>query len=69
MSNTYVGDSNVNPNKFFDRFYREDQSRNTKRGGHGIGLSMAKSLIETNKGRIYSTIDSNSKIHFIITFR
>ena len=50
-------------------FYREDQSRNTKRGGHGIGLSMAKSLIETNKGRIYSTIDSNSKIHFIITFR
>ena len=69
FSNTYIGDTAVNPNKFFDRFYREDLSRNTKRGGHGIGLSMAKSLIETNRGRIYSTIDEDNKIHFILTFR
>ena len=69
FSNTYEGKTNVNPNRFFDRFYREDESRNTKRGGHGIGLSMAKSLIETNRGKIYSMIDNENRIHFVMTFK
>lgn len=35
-----------------DRFYRVDKSRNRKQGGHGIGLAIAKRIIERFKGTI-----------------
>lgn len=37
---------------FFDRFYREDESHNSKKGGFGIDLSMARELVEAFHGRI-----------------
>lgn len=36
----------------FERFYRLDSSRNSKTGGSGIGLSVAKALIQAQKGKI-----------------
>lgn len=66
ISNPYTGDKNISTNKLFDRFYRGDQSRNTKYEGYGIGLSMAKSIVASNKGKISCAIDNNDKINFIV---
>lgn len=49
----------------FDRFYRTDSSRNSKTGGHGIGLSMAKAITEAHSGTIRAETKSGQE--FIIT--
>lgn len=58
----------INTDRLFDRFYRGDQSRNNKKQGYGIGLSMAKSIAAANKAEIKAKKIKDNKILFIVTF-
>lgn len=53
--------------RLFDRFYRVDPGRSAP-GGSGIGLSIAKKIIEDHGGKIWATGDLGEGLtqHFII---
>ena len=39
----------------FERFYRTDVSRNSSKGGSGIGLSIVKKIMEDHGGKVWAT--------------
>ena len=39
----------------FDRFYRTDVSRNSSKGGSGIGLSIVKKIVDDHGGKVWAT--------------
>ena len=54
-----MGLSEEDKKRVFSRFYRVDKARSRERGGNGLGLSIAKELIEGYKGRISLTSHLN----------
>lgn len=62
------GVSSKDLGNIFERFYRTDASRNSTKGGSGIGLSISKKIIEDHGGYIWATGAENEGlcIHFVI---
>ena len=50
--------------RLFDRFYRGDSARTQKNGGYGIGLSVAKAIVEMYKGKISAEYVGDGEIIF-----
>ncbi len=52
----------------FERFYRTDTSRNSSKGGSGIGLSIVKKIVEDHGGYIWATSKESEGtcLHFVI---
>lgn len=46
----------------FERFYRMDASRNSQKGGSGIGLSVARAVVTAHKGKITAYSEDGKSI-------
>ena len=48
--------------RLFERFAREDRSRNSESGGFGLGLAIAKAVTEAHKGRIRAESEDGASL-------
>lgn len=64
--NTGSGVKESEKDKIFERFYRSDESRNRSTGGYGLGLAIAKSIIDKHKFKIEVENDEGHSICFIV---
>ena len=66
VSNTYVKGADVDYSRFFERFYREDQSHSSEKKGYGIGLAMAEEMARQFHGKLAVSY-KNDTITFTVT--
>ena len=64
--NTGNGIKNSEKDKIFNRFYRSDESRSKVTGGYGLGLSIAKAIVDAHKGTISVDGEENKWISFTV---
>ena len=69
IANSYKDGKSLDVKKFFNRFYRVDESHTQgKKAGFGIGLSMAQYIVKQFKGKITAKY-TNGKLAFIVTLK
>lgn len=54
--------------RLFERFYRADESRARECGGYGLGLSIAKNIVDMHHGKIMVTSSIASGTTFAVIF-
>ena len=48
--------------RLFERFAREDRSRNSESGGFGLGLAIAKAVTEAHRGKIHAQSEDGASL-------
>ena len=51
----------------FQRFYRVDGSRSRKKGGYGLGLAIAQTIVQAHRGQIEVSSDAQRGTCFTVT--
>lgn len=65
--NTGQGIPHDKLDKIFERFYREDKARNSKSGGYGLGLAIARSGVQAHGGSITAQSEYGKWAKFTVT--
>ncbi|MBP2056897.1 signal transduction histidine kinase [Lactobacillus colini] len=68
VNNTYVDGKGKDYQHFFDRFYRQDESHSSNKSGFGIGLAMARDIVEAFQGKI-GVHWKNGMISFVVNLK
>ena len=68
VSDTGIGIDDAHKERIFDRFYRIDTARSRTYGGAGLGLSIAKQLVEKMRGTIRAEDRPGGGSVFVIAF-
>ncbi|EOH98531.1 hypothetical protein UAW_01127 [Enterococcus haemoperoxidus ATCC BAA-382] len=68
ISDTGIGIVEDKKSAVFERFYRGEESRNRKTGGYGIGLAIAKWIVEEHRGKIELTDNTPKGTTVIVRF-
>ncbi|MBB1078390.1 HAMP domain-containing histidine kinase [Limosilactobacillus sp. STM2_1] len=69
VANSYAEGKDVDYNRFFNRFYRADESHTKgKKAGFGIGLSMAQYIVKMFNGKI-AVKYTDGKLAFLVTLK
>ena len=66
IKDTGIGIDKNDIKYIFERFYRVDKSRDRKSGGIGVGLTIAKTIVEKHSGTIIVKSKINNGSEFII---
>ncbi|MGG1675637.1 sensor histidine kinase [Neobacillus sp. NRS-1170] len=66
VQDTGIGIVREEIKRIFERFYRSDKSRSRQMGGHGLGLSIAKWIVDTHKGTIKVSSEIGRGSTFIV---
>ncbi|MCD7817685.1 MAG: HAMP domain-containing histidine kinase [Lachnospiraceae bacterium] len=67
VRNTAVEMKRENLPRLFERFYRTDESRNSKTGGYGLGLSNAAYTVKAHKGKITASSEDEKSLTITVT--
>jgi heavy metal sensor kinase len=68
VRDTGIGIASHHHERVFDRFFRVDEARNRRDGGYGLGLSIAKSLIEFHGGTVHVDSEISRGASFRVSF-
>ncbi len=66
VENTTEGISKETVSHLFERFYRADASRNSRKGGYGIGLSIAEAIVLAHKGEIKASVQEGQSLKITV---
>ncbi len=68
VKDTGVGISKEHQEHIFERFYRADTARNRTSGGAGLGLSIAKTIVNNHKGKLHveSAVGSGTTFEILL---